>query len=75
MIVAGLSTADPAVRRKVYAELQSYVWDKAPWAYLFVDTMLIAKSKKVKGIYPMADGGFTVEKAGAFWIESSSELQ
>ena len=63
LITAGLSSADPEVRRKVYAELQDYVWEQAPWAYLFVDTMLVAKSNKVKGIFPLPDGAFSVEEA------------
>lgn len=39
------------------------MWSKAPWGYLFVDTLIAAKSKNLKGIYPMADGAFTVEEA------------
>jgi glutathione transport system substrate-binding protein len=35
----------------------------APWGYLFVDTLLAAKSKNLKGIYPLPDGGFSVETA------------
>lgn len=63
LIKAGLTSADPKVRAKAYAELQDYVWSKAPWGYLFVDTLIAAKSKNLKGIYPMADGAFTVEEA------------
>ncbi len=62
-ITAGLASANPDVRRKAYADLQDYVWDKAPWGYLFVDTMVAAKSKKLTGIYPMPDGAFSVENA------------
>ncbi len=63
LINAGLQSADPKVRANAYGRLQDYVWDKAPWGYLFVDTMLAAKSKKCTGIYPLADGGFSVEEA------------
>jgi len=63
LINAGLQSADPKVRGNAYGRLQDYVWDKAPWGYLFVDTMLAAKSKKCSGIYPLADGGFSVEEA------------
>ncbi|PIE68221.1 MAG: glutathione ABC transporter substrate-binding protein GsiB, partial [Deltaproteobacteria bacterium] len=49
--------------RKAYADLQDYVWDRVPWGYLMVDTLIAAKSKKLKGIYPMPDGAFNVEKA------------
>jgi glutathione transport system substrate-binding protein len=62
-ITAGLASANPDIRKKAYADLQDYVWDKAPWGYLFVDTMVAAKSKKLKGIYPMPDGAFSVEEA------------
>jgi glutathione transport system substrate-binding protein len=62
-IKAGLASADPKVREKAYADLQDYVWDKCPWGYLFVDTMLAAKNKKLTGIYPMPDGAFSVENA------------
>ncbi len=62
-ITAGLASANPDARRKAYADLQDYVWDKAPWGYLFVDTMVAAKSKKLKGIFPMPDGAFSVENA------------
>ncbi|MCK5685149.1 glutathione ABC transporter substrate-binding protein [bacterium] len=62
-IKAGLASADFDVRKKAYGDLQDYVWEQAPWGYLFVDTMVVAKSKKLKGIYPMPDGAFSVEKA------------
>jgi glutathione transport system substrate-binding protein len=62
-ITAGLASANPDIRKKAYADLQDYVWDKAPWGYLFVDTMVAAKSKKLKGIFPMPDGAFSVENA------------
>lgn len=63
LIEAGLTSADPKIRGEAYMKLQDYIWQKAPWAYLFVDTMLAAKTKKLTGIYPMADGAFTVEEA------------
>lgn len=62
-ITAGLASANPDLRRKAYADLQDYVWEKAPWGYLFVDTNVAARSKKLKGIYPMPDGAFSVEAA------------
>lgn len=62
-IKAGLTSADPKIRGDAYAKLQDDIWAKAPWGYLFVDTLIAAKSKNIKGIYPMADGAFTVEEA------------
>jgi len=62
-ITKGLASANPDVRKNAYADLQDYVWNQAPWGYLFVDTMVAAKTKKLKGIYPMPDGAFSVEKA------------
>ncbi len=63
LIQAGLSSADPEVRRKAYGDLQDNVWEKAPWGYLFVDTMVAARVNTLKGIYPMPDGSFSVENA------------
>jgi glutathione transport system substrate-binding protein len=63
LIKAGLTSADAKVRGTAYAQLQDYIWSKAPWGYLLVDTLIAAKSKNVKGIYPMADGAFSVEEA------------
>jgi len=62
-IAAGLASANPEVRKKAYGDLQDYIWDKAPWGYLYTDSLIAAKSKKLKGIYPMADGAFSVEEA------------
>lgn len=62
-IKAGLVSADPTVRAKAYAELQDYVWERAPWGYLHVDSLIAAKLKNVKGIYPLPDGAFSVEFA------------
>lgn len=63
LIAEGLISADPDVRRNAYGDLQDYVWEQAPWGYLFVDTMVAAKVKKLRGIYPMPDGAFSVEHA------------
>lgn len=63
LIQEGLSSADPKVRAEAYAKLQAYVWEQCPWGYLWVDTLTSAKSKKLEGIVPMPDGGFSVEKA------------
>lgn len=62
-ISAGLASANPDVRKKAYADLQDYVWAQAPWGYLFIDTNVAARSKKLKGIYPLPDGAFSVEAA------------
>lgn len=63
LVETGLSSADPSVRREAYFELQDHVWDKAPWGYLFVDTMISAKQKGLSGIFMMPDGAFNVEEA------------
>jgi len=63
LIQAGLVSADPAVRREAYAKCQDAAWPMAPWGYLFVDKLIAAKSKTLKGIYPLPDGGFSVENA------------
>lgn len=63
LIQAGLSSADPNVRREAYTKCQEALWPMAPWGYLFVDTLLAGKSKNLKGIYPLPDGAFSVEEA------------
>jgi glutathione transport system substrate-binding protein len=63
LIAAGLASAAPEVRQKAYGDLQDYIWNQAPWGYLFVDDLLAAKLKTLKGIYPLADGAFSVEAA------------
>ena len=63
LIQAGLATADPKVRAEVYGKLQSDIWEKAPWGYLWVDTLIAAKLKTVSGIFPMPGGSFDLEKA------------
>ncbi|HSO19605.1 MAG TPA: glutathione ABC transporter substrate-binding protein, partial [Desulfosarcina sp.] len=63
LIKAGLASADPEVRRDAYAKLQDTVWEMAPWGYLFVDSLVAAKTKNLKGIYPLPDGAFSVEAA------------
>ena len=62
-IAAGLASADSETRKKAYGDLQDYVWDKAPWGYLYTESLIAAKSKKLKGVYPMADAAFSVEEA------------
>jgi glutathione transport system substrate-binding protein len=63
LIQAGLASADPKVRADAYAKAQDTVWQMAPWGYLSVDTLVAAKVKNLKGVYPMADGSFSVEDA------------
>jgi glutathione transport system substrate-binding protein len=63
LIQAGLASADPKVRQDAYTKVQDMVWEMAPWGYLSVDTLVAAKVKNLKGIYPMADGSFSVEDA------------
>jgi glutathione transport system substrate-binding protein len=63
LIQAGLASADPKIRADAYAKAQDTVWQMAPWGYLSVDTLVAAKIKNLKGVYPMADGSFSVEDA------------
>ncbi len=63
LIQAGLVSADPEVRAGRLRQGQDTVWPMAPWGYLFVDTLMAAKVKNLKGVYPMADGSFSVEDA------------
>lgn len=63
LVQSGLASADMKVRGDAYADLQEKIWPMAPWGYLFVDTLVAAKVKNLKGIYPMPDGAFSVEFA------------
>lgn len=63
LVQAGLASADSKVRADAYGKLQDIIWPKAPWGYLFVDTLMAAKVKNLKGIYPLPDGAFSVESA------------
>ena len=60
LIQAGLVSADPAVRREAYAKCQDAAWPMAPWGYLFVDTLIAAKSKNLKGIIVKGAGRATI---------------
>jgi len=46
------------VRREAYAKCQDARVASGPVGYLFVDTLIAAKSKTLKGIYPCPTAGF-----------------
>ncbi|WP_233236942.1 glutathione ABC transporter substrate-binding protein [Bordetella sp. LUAb4] len=62
-LTQGLSTADPAVRKQSYDEVQKTVWDNAPWIFLSVDTLLAGRSKNLVGLRQQADTSLSYETA------------
>jgi glutathione transport system substrate-binding protein len=60
---AALETADADQRRKLYADAQARIWKDAPWIFLAVDHILAGQSKKLSGMYQIADGGLLIEEA------------
>jgi glutathione transport system substrate-binding protein len=62
-LTRGLSTADPAVRKAAYDEVQKTVWQDAPWLFLSVDTLLSGRSKQLTGLTQQPDTSLSYETA------------
>ncbi|AKU27135.1 Glutathione-binding protein GsiB [Geobacillus stearothermophilus] len=61
LISDALKTADPNVRKKVYAEIQTEIWNDAPWAFLAVTDTICGYKNYVKGVYLLPDGSLSVD--------------
>lgn len=59
-ISAALETADTDARAKAYEEIQSLVWEDAPWAFLSTDNTMAGKRSHLKGVYLLPDGSLSV---------------
>jgi glutathione transport system substrate-binding protein len=62
-LTRGLSTADPAIRKAAYDDVQKTVWQEAPWLFLSVDTLLAGRSKRLEGLRQQADTSLSYETA------------
>lgn len=60
LIAAALETANADARGKAYEEIQSIVWEEAPWAFLSTDNTMAGKKNYLKGIYLLPDGSLSV---------------
>jgi glutathione transport system substrate-binding protein len=56
-------TADPAKQSKIYADMQSTIYQEAPWIFLGVDEILTGKRTNVEGVVITPDGGIDVRDA------------
>jgi glutathione transport system substrate-binding protein len=61
LISDALKTADPNVRKNVYAEIQTEIWNDAPWAFLAVTDTICGYKNYVKGAYLLPDGSLSVD--------------
>lgn len=60
---AGLTTADSAKRLEAYKAAQAIIWKDAPWIFLASDDNILAKSKRLSGIYVMPDQQMLMKEA------------
>ncbi len=44
------ATADPATRKRLYAEAQKLIWDDAPWLFLHSESQITGIRKVAKGV-------------------------
>lgn len=51
-----LRTADPSEALSVYGEIQTIIYEDAPWVFLHIPDTIIAKGKDVTGIYVLPSG-------------------
>ncbi|RYL92480.1 glutathione ABC transporter substrate-binding protein [Sporolactobacillus sp. THM7-4] len=56
LINAALQTADPAVRQKDYAQLQTKIWQDAPWVFLSTPDNVYGMRNYLKNAYVQPDG-------------------
>ncbi|KRE06940.1 glutathione ABC transporter substrate-binding protein [Bosea sp. Root381] len=59
----GLATADPAERKAAYDEVQKIVWEKAPWIFLSINTLVLGRDKRLVGLSQLPDTSVTYEEA------------
>lgn len=59
----GLSTADAGQRKAAYDRIQKIVWEKAPWIFLSVNTLVAGRDKRLSGLTLLPDTALTYEDA------------
>lgn len=47
---------NPDVRKELYKEIIAYLWDDAPWIFLYTQCSLLAFSSNLKGVWIHPDG-------------------
>lgn len=63
MIDDGAVETNSKKRAEIYADMQSAIWDDAPWIFLGSDQLVSAKRKTTKNVYVMPDGSINLERA------------
>ena len=58
-----LTVTDEAGREAIYGDIQTTIWDDAPWAWLVFEDNTAACSTKLKDFYPTPDGGYDFYRA------------
>lgn len=61
LIQAALETADENKRKEAYDEIQSLLWEDAPWVSLTQENTISGKKNYLEGIYLLPDGSLSVE--------------
>lgn len=61
LINDALQTGDSAEREKIYADIQSKIWEDAPWAFLGVPDNVFAHKNYLKGVYVLPDGSLSFD--------------
>ncbi len=62
-INAANETSDTTEQEKIYADIQSTVYDDAPWIFLASDTILSGYNEKLEGVYVLPDGSVSIKEA------------
>ena len=60
VIVHGLTDAE---RKVAYDEVQKIVWEKAPWIFLSINTLVLGRDKRLVGLSQLPDTSVTYEEA------------
>ena len=58
-----LTVTDEAGREAIYGDIQTTIWNDAPWAWLVFEDNTAACSTKLKDFYPTPDGGYDFYRA------------
>jgi peptide/nickel transport system substrate-binding protein len=63
LLAQGAAATDPADQEKIYAELQTFLWNDLPYAPLYVVPQIWAKAKDLTGFELRPDGLFLFKDA------------
>ncbi|MBM7573461.1 glutathione ABC transporter substrate-binding protein [Aquibacillus albus] len=62
-LVQAYETTDEAIQEELYSNVQSKVYEEAPWIFLASDQNIYGKRENVEGVYVTANGRINVTKA------------